>query len=287
MPMNFPKLPNLQGRTDSSSDRSFLPEDYIQKRAARRTNLLALTLFGIVTSGVVGAFLVTNREWKDVKHYQEAINVRYAQAAKDIEHLKILEAQRDSLLERAELTTALIERVPKTILLAELTNRMPLDVTLLELELKSTRIIPPAATPDPKDKKGQKKADVGKASRTAKGDAKESKTDDKPPVLPPRFKTKVILTGVTNSHDSVAHYVSSLQGCGLLAGVELKISEKVIIEEQNMTRFRIEADIAPDADSRRIAPLATPRLTPDAFGSQTPAAPAASADTADALENNP
>jgi Tfp pilus assembly protein PilN len=255
---------------EATRDRSFLPEDYLQRRAERRTNTIALVLFCVATAGVVGAFLVTNRQWHDVKRYQEAINVRYAQAAKDIEQLKALEAQKAALLQKAELTTALIERVPKTILLAELTNRMPLDVTLLELEVKSTRVVDKPAEPSAKHKK-PKKGEAGKAARTAPGESEEVKAV----VAAPRFKTKLAIVGVTATHNSVADYVASLQQCRLITAVELKFSEKTTIEEQEVNRFRIEAEIRPDADSRRIEPLASPRRAGDPFG--MPGASAAAA----------
>lgn len=255
------QLPNfLTHQSPSGGGRSFLPEDYLQRRAERRTNAVALSLFSIVTVVVVGAFLVTNRQWHDVKRYQEAINVRYAQAAKDIEQLKTLEEQKKALLQKAELTTALIERVPKTVLLAELTNRMPTDVTLLELELKSTRIKDAPKVEAKEEKKG-KKAAAGKAARTAKGEDQEVKAV----VTAPRFQSKLAITGVTGSHNSVAEYVTALQSCGLITSVELKFSEKAVIEDQEMNRFRIEAELKAEADTRRIQPLAMPRMQPDAF----------------------
>lgn len=258
-------------QTSGGSGRSFLPEDYLRRRGERRTNLIALTLFSVVTVVVVGAFLVTNRQWHDVKRYQEAINVRYAQAAKDIEQLKALEEQKSALLQKAELTTALIERVPKSVLLAELTNRMPLDVTLLELELKSTRINDgPKVDPKEANKKGKQGAKSGTAARTAKGENEEVKAV----VTAPRFKSNLSITGVTGTHNSVARYVAALQGCGLITAVELKFSEKAIIEEQEMNRFRIEAELKPESDTRRIEPLATPRIDHDPFGLKPrPAAP--------------
>lgn len=263
-------LPNFfTHNTPATEGRSFLPEDYLQRRADRRTNTIALALFSIVTIVVVGAFLVTNRQWHDVKRYQEAINVRYAQAAKDIEQLKTLEEQKKSLLQKAELTTALIERVPKTVLLAELTNRMPNDVTLLELELKSTRVNEAPKTDEKADAKNKKAAKPGKAARTAKGDDQEVKAVP----TAPRFKSKLAITGVTATHNSVAEYVAALQGCGLITGVELKFSEKAVIEDQEMNRFRIEADLKPDADTRRIEPLASPRISDDAFRMKSQAGP--------------
>lgn len=250
--IGFPK------KQPTAEQRSFLPEDYIRTRTERRSNLIAVTLFSVVTAGVVGAFLVTNREWHDVKHYQEAINVRYAQAAKEIEQLKQLEEQKSQLLEKAEMTTALIERVPRSILLAELTNRMPLDVTLLELEVKASRIAdaPPPTKDDAKKGKGAK---GGKAARNAKGEQE----DVKPVVTAPKYLTKVVIVGVTNTHNSVAQYVASMQRSGLLSAVELKFSEKTMIDDREMNRFRIEAEIKPDADARKIEPAAAPRLAGD------------------------
>lgn len=254
----------------SAARRSFLPEDYIERRTESRTNMFAVSLFAIVAFCVVAAFLVTSRRWHDVKQQQEQINVRYAQAAKDIEQLKELESKREALLQKAELTTALIERVPRSILLAELINRMPLDTTLLELEVKSTRIAdePP---PEPKGaKKGAKKdakssKNDSKTARRSKDGSAES-DEPKPVISAPRFKTSVMLIGVASTHNSVAHFVAELQKCPLLREVELKFSEKAVIEERELNRFRIECQIKQEADARRIEPLAAPRLSTEALG---------------------
>ena len=269
-------------RKDASKDRSFLPEDYVERRSERRTNLLSLTLFTVVTVGVVGAFLVTNRQWNDVKRYQEAINVRYAQAAKDIEQLKHLEDRKEALLQKAELTTALIDRVPRSILLAELINRMPQDATLLEMEVVSKRIAEPKPKDDPKAGKGKPKGTTTKGTKATRGSkgkappksgaskdgASDKEGSARPVIAAPRFSTSVILIGVTGTHNSVAQYVAELQRCPLLSEVELKFSEKAVIEEQELNRFRIECRLKSDADARRISTVASQRLMRDAMESR-------------------
>jgi len=243
-------------RTTVDDDRSFLPEDYVARRNETRTNLLAVSLFAIVTFGVIAAFLVTSRQWHDVKRHQESINVRYAQAAKDIEQLKQLEERRESLLQKAELTTALIERVPRSILLAELINRMPRDVTLLEMEVKSTRVAePPPPTAAAGKDKAAAKAKASSSDKTARKGATDKPEAPKVTIAPPRFKTGVVLVGVTSTHNSVAQFVAELQTCELLSDVELKFSEKAVIESQELNRFRVEATIKPNADARRIEAL--------------------------------
>jgi hypothetical protein len=110
------------------SNASFLPEDYLDQRAERRTNLISLTLFAIVMIAVFTAFLVTNRQWSQIKSAQRAINDEY-------------------MMSKAELAAALVERVPRSILLAGLINRMPKGLGLLEFELKSDRVRVKQATP--------------------------------------------------------------------------------------------------------------------------------------------
>jgi len=242
----------------AATDRSFLPEDYLERRVERRTNLIALTLFAVVMAGVVGAFLVTHRQWNDVRRYQEAINVRYSQAAKEIEQLKTLEKQKNELLEKAEVTTALIERVPRSILLADIINRMPGDVTMLEFELKSkrgTKVVSRAAANDASGKSASGKGNV--AARTAPN-AKNA-----PPVRPeavaPMFETRVTLIGVTGTHENVARFGAALQQSGLLDAVELIFSEKTLIQNQEMNRFRFEASLRRDADARKVEPMTASR----------------------------
>lgn len=236
-------------------DSSFLPEDYLERKAESRTNLISIALFVVVTLGVVGAFFVTSRQWNDVKQYQTAVNIRYTQAAKDIEQLKTLEQQKGDLLEKAEVTTALIERVPKSILLAELVNRMPSKMTLLSIEVASTRLDKPVRSAARNDDKSNNAKSLAKSE----GDKKKAK-DAKPPVTAPRFDHKAILIGVARTHNEVARYVSNLQECGLLTSIDLIFSEQATIEGQVMNKFRVEALVRPEADARKITPMHAPRL---------------------------
>lgn len=268
----------LLNSSNSSDQRSFLPEDYIQRRAERRTLLISAVLFGVVAAGVVGAFFVTNREWNDVAAYQRAVNVRYTQAAEDIEQLKKLEEQKGELLDKAELTTVLIERVPKSILFAELINRMPPDMTMLEAQTKSTRLEAPRGRSGKKSSAppGEKSKGTGKGSSMAQNkkgrDSKEGAATEAPEVSAPKLETRLVLIGVAPSHNSVARYVSALQACPLLRSVEMKFSEETIIRDLPMNKFRLEAMIRPDADGRRLEPAANPRLNASVTDSGAPAA---------------
>lgn len=247
------KLPTGPGAKAPTVDgSSFLPEDYVERRNETRASVAAVALFIVVTLGVVGAFLVTHREWNDVKAYQTTINVRYTQAAQDIEQLKTLEKQKLELLEKAELTTALLERVPRSILLAELINRMPEQMVLLEFDLESTRVDKPVVVRQVATNNGNNASFSAVKSGPAGKDAP-------PPVMAPEFETEIVLVGVTPTHRNVAQYVAALQECALLTDTSLVFSESTVVRDTDVFRFRVEATITPGADARSIEPVEAPR----------------------------
>src|SRR5262245_51862205 len=144
---------NPFARTDAGNS-SFLPQDYVARKAELRANLLCLALFGVVMFGVIAAFFVTNRQWLQVRQAQQTITTQYSQEAAKIEQLNRLENQKAEMMEKAEITTALIEKVPRSTLLSELITRMPEEITLLEFSLVSKRIKETAPALPPLGAKG-------------------------------------------------------------------------------------------------------------------------------------
>lgn len=246
---------------NKSPDTSFLPEDYLQQKAERRTIFLSLVLCALVFSGVIAAFFVTNQRWNDFRHYTKQVNIRYQTSAAAIEQLKEVEDQKIKLLEKAELTTALLERVPKTILFAEIINRMPQRMTLLEVEMKGQRQDKPITvrtrTVSSSDDKG--KSMVSRKKRGSSSGKKKPEAEAKA-ITAPRFETRIILVGVAPTHSDVAKFVAELQKCELLSAVELRFSESTMINNHEVFKFRVEATIPSEADARQMAVLETPRM---------------------------
>lgn len=235
---------------------SFLPEDYVARKVELRANLLCLSLFGVVMFGVVAAFFVTNRQWLNVRREQHAITVQYSEQAQKIEQLKQLEAQKASMIAKAEVTTALIEKVPRSVLMAELITRMPKDITLLDLELTSKRIKdepPPAngaaAGTPPKIKS------IGGPSVVAQTPGVKPPASPENRVRPPRFEYKLKITGVARVNNDIADYMAGLLDCQLLTRIELKHIKQKTIDKVDLREFIIEAVVRPDADARGIGPV--------------------------------
>ena len=236
------------------SQASFLPEDYLSQKAEQRTNIISLFLFGVVMIAVIGAFFVTNRQARMVKGAQEEINSKYQKAGMQIQELTQLEQQKEEMLHKAELAAALVERVPRSILLAELINRMPERLALLEFEMKSEKIKPPVA-PQDKDDKGRL---VTKAKEKAKTKEQAGETVQK--VETPRYKVLIGMVGVAPTDLEVSRYMTELNNYPLVRDVTLEYSEQKDFGGRMMRQFKINLSLDPEADVRRIDPLNVPRI---------------------------
>jgi Tfp pilus assembly protein PilN len=239
---------------------SFLPTEYVKNKSQVRANFVALLLFTLVMAGVIGAFVVNHQRWRDVRVESETITALFTEEASKIEQLKGLEAQRADLLDRAEVVTALIDRVPRSVLMAEIVRDMPAGITLTLVGLEGERVRPPTAAPDPKDKsKGKTRSLTTKADDTKKPEAA-------PKVLPPRFRHTVTVEGLAEKNEEIANYVLSLRSSELFTEVELPLVTSSIVDQVGYRRFKITMRLPEKADARQVAGVEQFTLDRAAFG---------------------
>ncbi len=247
---------------------SFLPRDYVAGKAERRATLTLLVIFTVVMVAIVSAFMVTSQQWNDVRRQQRLNDASYAEEQVKIQQLRELEQQRAELVDKAEVTTALIDRVPRSVLLAEIVTRMPGRVTLLEVRLESKRIH--AATPPPGPGGAQGRgAGVRSISATARANPQnaaaprgarggaEPASTERPKVEPPRFESTLTLVGVATVNNDIADFLQELKRCPLLEQADLQYIQATVIDEIERRKFEIRARIRPDADASLVA-LAQP-----------------------------
>ncbi|MBS0187868.1 MAG: PilN domain-containing protein [Planctomycetes bacterium] len=242
--------PFLRQNNEANASTSFLPEDYVEKQSSARANAIALSLFAIVMVGVIAAFFVTTRRWETVRAEQGKINELYAQEAKKIEQLKALEAQRSQMLDKAEITTALTERIPRSALLEQIVNRCPEEsLAFVELELKSKRIEPPKELP---------KTDAGgkPAVKSLTDAKKDGKDDKKDPVRAPKFEYTLTINGLAQRNTDVTDFLSKLGDCALLDRPDLPFIDTVKIDQTTFRKFQITAGLNAAVDARVVAPMA-------------------------------
>lgn len=230
---------------------SFLPEDYLEERAERRTNVISLILFGVVMIAVFAAFLVTNREWTQVRASQEAINSQYQLAARQIDELTQLEQQKEQMLNKAELAAALVERVPRSILLAELINRMPPRLSLLEFELKSEKVRAPRALPNSRRR--------GRHTGPKRAPTREQASAAPEKIQPPRHVVTISMVGVAPTDLEVSRFIAALTSYSLLTDVTLEYSKEREVDDRMMRQFSIKMKLDSKADVRRVETLSDPQ----------------------------
>ncbi len=215
----------------------FLPDEYIDHRLDRRMHVAAMALFTVVLAGVAVAFFVTRSDWHHVRDVRDQISIRYEEAADQVRTLTELETRQARIAERAELAASLIDRLPRSVLLAEFINRMPPGLGLLEFELESHRM-QTASQPQ-----------SGPANRPARAATASEAAEDTRTVAP-RWRTEISLLGFAPTDVHVSAFLSALNNHPLLEDVTLQFSEETELNELPVRQFRIVTSIGPDADCR-------------------------------------
>lgn len=254
------KNPNPSYRPEKSG--SFLPAEYVKSKGQVRASLMAMLLFVLVLGGVVGAFFVNHQRWCKVHAEQKSVEAAFHDEATKIDQLKALEKQRSDLLERAEIVTALKDRVPRSVLVGEIVRGIPEGMTLTRMALEGERIKPPEPPADPKAKKKTAKGSLSKKGVAAGKDEKEEPKK----VLPPRFSFSMTIAGVASGNDQVADFLKALKSSVLFSNVELQFIDKATIDKQEYRKFSITLGIVPSADARMLAETQEVRINHTGFG---------------------
>ncbi|MBO6513885.1 MAG: PilN domain-containing protein [Phycisphaerales bacterium] len=224
---------------------SFLPSDYVRGKGQARASMFAILLFVLVLAGVIGAFFVNHQRWSRVREEQKMVAASFKEETAKIEQLKVLEQQRIVLTDKAEIVTALKDRVPRSVLVGELIRGIGSGITLTEIELEGDRVRPPKPVADPKKKK------VKSIGVNGVGSGKDAATTT-PKVHPPKFKFILSVNGLSENNDDIADYLSSLKSSPLLSDVELQYINQTLIDSVEYRKFKITMNLSPSADAANV-----------------------------------
>jgi Tfp pilus assembly protein PilN len=205
---------------------------------------------------VFAAFLVTNQQWNDVRAAQAAIDTETERVAREIAEMKNLERIRTHMDAKAELARGLLEPVPRSVLLAVLTNTMPSRVSLTSFELRTEVVKPPKSDTTAAGKAGAK-AGAGSTKGAKSGEAGQPIAAPTPPA--PLRRTNLIIAGVAPSLLEVGRWMTALEKVPVFASVRLELMEEKVIDGRGMSEFRMGIRIDPEADIRAWSELARVR----------------------------
>jgi hypothetical protein len=220
----------------SPNQLSFLPDDYLETKRQRRTNVICAGLFLAIMSGIGFGFTTIEKSLRAAEKEHDEVVKEYAEAATKIQQQKQMQEKHQKLNAQAELTAALVEKVPRSRLLAELTNAKPAGVSFKDVQLDSKLR---AGGPAPKTQFEIKRAAMDAAS------------GGKPSAPVPQAKTydvNVRVTGRADNDVQVAQFMAKLNQSEIVKDVNLVVSDEEVVGEVRMRQFQIEMMINPTAE---------------------------------------
>jgi hypothetical protein len=228
----------------SPNELSFLPDDYLERKAQRRTNAICAVLFLLVMVAIGTAFTFDDKTYRAVEKEHTKVEQEFTEAAKRIELVQQLQDKQKRMAQQAELAASLLEKVPRSFILAELTNSLPHGTSLLDMKLESrSRIV---AAPK------QSSSSAGKtAFERKRAPEKDKKTETANNVPAPKLYDVVMkITGVAQTDVQVAQYISKLNQSAVLIDVNLIVSDefKQDKSEDPLRKFQLEARLNPLAE---------------------------------------
>jgi Tfp pilus assembly protein PilN len=224
------------------SGASFLPSDYVQRKAELRNNVVLLSTFAVVMGGIGAAFFKTQKDWRSLRDTYTLTSEQYVAEGEKIEQLKKLEAVRGDMMEKAQITASLIEKVPRHAMLAELTLRMKKGMTLQALTLAGTR--EEVAPPPPPNKTGATSLVQQVAEQAAK---------HKAGVTAPRYTYELSFTGYAVNNNDIADYLASLKQSPVFSGVELSFIREATVDGELKRSFEMTANLRTDVPQDKLS----------------------------------
>jgi Tfp pilus assembly protein PilN len=207
---------------------NLLPGDYLQQRRQHRGNMICAILFAIVIASICGAAFVSERSTRRTREVSDRMNAAYADAAKLIDEVHQLEKQKTTMLDKAKRSASLMEKMPRSYLLAMLTNALPQGASL-----KSVRMTIQVVGGEPEAQKPKGKGPV-RPAQAAKA---------------PQLAVALSVTGKATTDVQVARFIARLAAHPLTDVVDLSYSkESRNVQDKNAREFQLTVMLRPDAD---------------------------------------
>ncbi len=204
---------------------NFVPEDYIRNSEHRRTNLFYLVLFVAVMSVLGSSFFTIKMRQRALAAKERIVNEKMSATKESIKQFESLQEKRKAIMRTAVTTADLLESVPRSVLLASLTNNLPSGVSLVQLRLVQKK---------PKDKP--------LAKATSKYQSLQSQNAVQRKVSPEKLlETHIDIEGIAASDLQVADYIKKLSGSSLLDNVTLVESKEQEVNDMMFRQFKLTA----------------------------------------------
>ncbi len=228
-----------------SNSINFLPEDYLENKARQRMTVIGLVLFVLVVSGVGFGFVLSNQRQQRMQDRINVVNQKLTAADDTLKKLEELDKKRLQMLDKAKISALLMEPVPRSLILATITNNLPSDCALTDFNLVSKEI---KKSPAPKAKTTRTSRSSSSSSGSSSA-AKTKKPEETTEDAVKEYESTIQITGLASDDHKVAQLISNLNRSSLFSSVDLLYSEEHQLEQMNLKRFVIKTVIAPSTQA--------------------------------------
>jgi Tfp pilus assembly protein PilN len=209
----------------------FVPNEYIQQRQSSRANFIYLVLFMVLMGALAITFSIIKVRERSVKSSLAVVEAKMVEAHGQIAQLEELQAKGKAMMATMGMAAELLEPVPKSVILACLTNNIPSGVSLLELKVTAKKT----------------KAPVSRTASASQYQAATVAANTSPTVSKEKLlETHIEIKGIAPSDIEVANYIARLGGSILLENVALVESKEHKIDNTKFREFKLTAIVRAD-----------------------------------------
>lgn len=201
----------------------FVPTEYVQQRESTRANFLYLIIFGVMMGAIGITFSLIKVRQHGVDQKLAEAEARMAQAQEQIAQLEALKVKGRAMMRTMQMTSELLEPVPRSVILACLSNNLPNGVSLLRIKLS------------------EKETAVTRGARAASSQynsASKSLTGGQS-VQDKQIVTNIEIEGIAPSDIEVASYIAHLSESVLFGNVQLIESKEHKIDNVKFRDFKL------------------------------------------------
>ncbi len=195
---------------------------------------MCVTLFVIVMAALIGSFATIKIRQRALATKEKLVNEKMTRMQMSIQQFEELQSKRKEMMKTALTTAELLEPVPRSVLLASLTNNLPAGTSLLEVKL--TQKVPTV----------NRSAAPQATSNYQAARARQNNDDDSPISQEKNLETSIEIGGMAPSDLQVASYIERLACSNLLTNVALVESKEYKVNESLFRQFKLTAMLTKD-----------------------------------------
>lgn len=201
---------------------NFIPDDYLEKKAQNRSNLICIGLFFVVMAGIGAAVLFNMRQFSKLEARAQQVNKKLLSRAHELSRITELKNEKKEMVVKARIVASLWEKMQRSLLVYDVVKLMPGGVSLQQLQL-TTKNIKKKLTP------------LQRAQR-----ALRRKKHKKSPPRAMLRRVTLRITGLASTADKVATFYAELGHCGLFQSVTPLYTEEYNDKGDMVQRFGVQ-----------------------------------------------